>query len=106
MTEIGQLDRRLVLEAPSESADGAGGVARGYATVATVWASLTPVSARADTTAASLGAIVTHRIVIRAGRDLTTFHRFRDGARVFAIVAFRDSADRRFIEIDAAERED
>jgi SPP1 family predicted phage head-tail adaptor len=106
VTDIGDLDRRLVLEAPDEADDGAGGVTRSYASVATVWAQLTPVSAHADIAAGSLGAIVTHRIVIRAGREVTTFHRFRDGDRVFRIVAVRDSGDRRFIEIAAAERED
>ena len=52
----------------------------------------------------ALGAAVAHRIVIRAGADVTTRHRFRDGARIYRIVAVRDSADRRFLEIDAEER--
>ena len=33
MIDPGELNRRLVLEAPVESADGAGGVTRSYATV-------------------------------------------------------------------------
>ena len=32
MTAIGELNRRLVLQAPVESDDGAGGVTRSYAT--------------------------------------------------------------------------
>jgi SPP1 family predicted phage head-tail adaptor len=106
MTAIGELNRRLVLEAPVESADGSGGVTRGYAEVATLWASLTSVADRADEVAAGLGAIVTHRIVIRVGPEVTTRHRFRAGARIFRIVAVREQDAGRFLAIHAEERTD
>jgi SPP1 family predicted phage head-tail adaptor len=107
MTDPGTLRHRLVLEAPVETADGAGGVARSFATVTTLWAALVPVTARGDVVAADLGASVTHRIVIRSGLDLTTRHRLREGARIFRIVALRDQdGSGRFIEIDAEERVD
>ena len=41
----GQLNRRLVLEAVSESDDGIGGVTRLYDVVTTLWAQVTPLSA-------------------------------------------------------------
>jgi head-tail adaptor len=44
--------------------------------------------------------------VIRARPDITTRHRFREGARVYRIVTVRESVRRRFLEIDAEERED
>ena len=94
MTAIGDLDRRLVLQAPVDSDDGSGGVTRSYQTVTTLWAQLTPARARADVSADSLAAIVTHSIVIRAPRAISTLHRFQDGERIFRIVAYRDSADR------------
>jgi SPP1 family predicted phage head-tail adaptor len=100
------LDRRLVLEAPVETPDGAGGVTRTYQAVTTVWAQVMPVRAVADVSADSLAADVTHRIVVRAPRTVTTSHRFRDGARIFRVVAYRESTDRRFVEIEAEERED
>jgi SPP1 family predicted phage head-tail adaptor len=106
VTAIGDLDRRLVLEAPDDSDDGSGGVTRSYQTVATLWAQVTPVRSRTDVSADSLAAIVTHLIVIRAPRAISTLHRFRDGERVFRIAAYRDSSDRRFVEIDAEEREE
>lgn len=106
MTRIGDLNRRLVLEMPVEAGDGAGGVTRSYATVTTLWAQVTPVSARADVAAGSLGAALGYRIVIRARADVTTRHRFQDGARIYRVIAVRESADRRFLEIDAEERED
>jgi SPP1 family predicted phage head-tail adaptor len=102
----GDLNRRLVLEAPVEVDDGAGGVTRSYETVATVWAQVTPMRMRADAAADSLAALVTHRIVVRAPCTINTLNRFRDGARILRVVAFRETADRRFLEIDAEERED
>ena len=106
MTVAGDLKYRLTLEAPVETADGAGGVNRSFASVATVWASLEPVADRADTTAAGLGAVVTHRIVIRSGPEVTTRHRFRIGARIFRVVAVRQQDDGRFLAIHAEERTD
>ena len=55
MTQPGELDRRLTLEAPVETDDGAGGVTRSYQTVTTLWAAVAPVSARADIAAAGTG---------------------------------------------------
>jgi SPP1 family predicted phage head-tail adaptor len=105
MTDPGRLNRRLTLEAPVESDDGAGGVTRGYTAIATLWASVEPVAARGEAVAAALGATISHRIRIRYSADITLRHRFRDGARSFRIVAMRDR-DKRFLDIDAEERAD
>jgi SPP1 family predicted phage head-tail adaptor len=106
MTDPGALRHRLVLEAPVESADGAGGVTRDYAAIATLWAAVTPIAARPAVVADAAGATVTHRIVIRAGPDVTTRHRLRDGARTFQVVALREDERRRFLLIEARERQD
>ncbi|MBI2713656.1 MAG: phage head closure protein [Rhizobiales bacterium] len=106
MTAIGELNRRLVLEAPSETADGAGGVTRLYDVVTTLWAQVTPVSARADIAAGSLGSVLRTRIVIRKRSDVSTRHRLLDGARIYRILSVRASADHRFLEIDAEEHQD
>lgn len=107
MSDPGRLKHRLVLEAPFEAPDGAGGVTRSFVPVATVWAELVPVLARRDVPAAGLAASVTHRIVIRRGPDVTTRHRFLNGGRIFRVIALRDEdADRRFLEIQAEERVD
>jgi SPP1 family predicted phage head-tail adaptor len=105
MTDPGQLNRRLVLEAPVETADGAGGVTRAFETVTTLWASLAPLTASDNVAADALGAGIGHRIVVRHRGDLTLRHRFRDGARIFHLVAIRER-DRRFLDIDAEERTD
>ena len=104
--EIGALNRRLVLEAPVETADGAGGVTRRYEAAGTLWASVEPASARSAVEAGSLGATVTHRIRIRFYPDITVRHRLREGARIFRIVALGEKDNRRFLEIAAEERRD
>ena len=40
MIDPGRLNRRLVLEAPVETPDDAGGVTRAYSDVATIWAEI------------------------------------------------------------------
>jgi SPP1 family predicted phage head-tail adaptor len=105
VTAPGELRERLVLEQAVDTADGAGGVTRGYAAVTTLWAALIPVAARGDVVGDSLADTITHRVVIRLRTDVTTRHRLRAGSRVFRIVALRDQDGRgRFLEIDAQER--
>lgn len=107
LLDPGRLDHRLTLEVPVESADGAGGVIRSHAAGPLVWAAVTPVSARGEVAAASRGARVTHRIVLRMRSDITTRHRLRKGARLFHIVALREAdASGRFLLIEAEERRD
>jgi SPP1 family predicted phage head-tail adaptor len=106
MTGPGDLDRRLTLEAPVETDDGAGGVSLAYEIVSTLWASVAPLSARAEVSADSLGAAARCRIVIRKRDGVTTRHRFRDGDTVYRILALSESADRRFLDISAERRED
>ncbi len=109
MIDPGELNRRLVLEAPVETPDGAGGVTRSYAEVTTLWAvagrgaAVRPSGAAATIVAAATGATVTHRIPIAR----VDSPRLRDGTRIFRIVALRDQdGTGRFTEIAAEERVD
>ena len=106
MTAPGNLNRRLVLQAPAESGDGAGGIARSYTAETTLWAQVVPLSGRADVAADNLGAALRYRIVIRYRDGVTTRHRFQDGSDIYRVISTRRSADRRFLEIDAEARED
>lgn len=106
MTAAGELNRRLVLEQPVETPDGAGGVTRSFAAVTTLWGKLEPVSARRAVEADAPGATVTHRITLRTRADITTRHRFREGTTVYRIVSMRDDATRRFLVIGAEQRAD
>jgi head-tail adaptor len=104
MTDPGRLKTRLQIQAPVETDDGQGGVARSFATLTTAWAEVTPFSARgggADVQADAEGATVKYRILLRSNFILTLQHRLVDGARIYRIAAIRDADDRRFIAVDA-----
>ncbi len=74
MTAPGDLNRRLVLQAPVESDDGEGDVTRSYTTVTTLWAQVLPLSVAADVAADSLGAALHFTIVIRYRNNVSTRH--------------------------------
>lgn len=101
MIDPGQLKTRLMIQQPVETPDDQGGVVRTWTAFATVWAQVTPLSARRDMQADADGATQSYRIVLRSNLSLTLQHRFSDGARIYRIIAIRDRDDRRFIEIDA-----
>ncbi|WP_299944646.1 phage head closure protein [uncultured Ruegeria sp.] len=92
-----RLNRKLVLEAPIRSADGAGGYTETWAALGTLWAEVT---ARSGSERAVGGASVSRvgfRIVVRGAPEgaqmrPTPDQRFREGARRFVIraVAERD----------------
>jgi head-tail adaptor len=107
MIDPGRLKTRLLIEAPVETDDGQGGVTRSFAQVATVWAAVTPVVARATGSAVEAdaeGATARYRIILRSNFALTLQHRLVDGARTYRIAAIRDLDDRRFIALDAEVR--
>jgi SPP1 family predicted phage head-tail adaptor len=106
VTGAGDLNRRLLLEAPVETDDRGGGVTRLYDVVTVLWAQVQPLAATAGVLADSAGAALRYRIVIRARSDISTRHRLQDGERIYRILAVRQTASRRFLEIDAEERED
>jgi SPP1 family predicted phage head-tail adaptor len=95
-----------VLEAPLETDDGAGGKIRGHVAVTTLWAQVLPQSARPEVDADAAGAMQRFAIVIRARSDVTTRHRFVESGRIYRIRSARESADRRFLTIEADVRAD
>lgn len=106
MIDPGRLKTRLVAQRPVETPDGQGGVTRTWEAFATVWAQVVPRAARHEIAADADGATLSWRIVLRTGLSLTLQHRFSDGARVYRIIAIRDSGNGRFIEIDAETRQE
>lgn len=106
MIQPGELNRRLTLEAPLESDDGAGGVTRAYQAAARLWARIVPLAARPAAAADSLGQVRRMTVIIRMRDDVSTRHRLREGARVYRVLATRPSEDGRFLVIDAEEWDD
>lgn len=101
---IGTFRHRLVIEAPVETPDEAGGVTRSFEAVATVWGRIEPSGGDELRLQDRLLQRLTHRIVLRAQSGLTAAHRLRHGARLFDIRAIRqDVPARRFITCDCEE---
>ena len=86
----GALDARLVLDQAVERPDGQGGVAVSFSALATLWARIEPVAAKAQEAAGAVPVTVTHRIWLRRRDGLSGGMRLRKGARLFTIRAARD----------------
>ncbi|CAD0185267.1 Bacteriophage head-tail adaptor [Ruegeria sp. THAF57] len=92
-----RLNRKLVLEAPVRSADGAGGYTETWAALGTVWAEVTARSGSERQIAGVPVSRVGYRIVVRGAPEgsamrPTPDQRFTEGPRRFVIraVAERD----------------
>lgn len=99
MTGAGDFRTRLLLQAPIDSADGQGGVARSYDSGVAIWARVTALAVRENVAADADGASVRLCIETRAPLSLSLAHRLIDGAKVYRIAGFRD--DGRIVTIDA-----
>lgn len=89
-----KLDRRLTLEDPTRSPDGAGGYTQNWTALGQVWARVAPRSGREKGEISSMR----YRITVRAMPLGTPARprpdqRFRDGVRVYHIETVTESAD-------------
>lgn len=97
-----RLNRKLILEAPVRSADGAGGFSGGWTVLGIHWGRLEPGFGRLERGEEAARSRASYRVIIRAVPPTSVSrpkpgHRFRDGARVFDIRAVQDSRDVRFL---------
>ena len=103
------LSRSLLLEGVIRTADGAGGFAEAWMPLGTVWAELAPGSGRDVPGAEVTLASVPYRITVRGAPFGTpqrpiAGQRFRDGGRVFAILAVSErDPEARFLTCFARE---
>lgn len=103
------LNRRLVLEAPVRVADGAGGYTQSWQALGTHYAEVTARTGREKAGVAVPLSRVAYRIVVRAGLVGSTSRplpeqRFRDGSRVFNILAVAEAdASGRYLTCTAEE---
>ncbi|WP_377506394.1 head-tail adaptor protein [Octadecabacter sp. R77987] len=107
--KVPHLNRRLVLEAPVRVADGAGGYTQSWQALGTHYAEVTARTGREKAGVAVPLSRVAYRIVVRAGlvgassRPLPE-QRFRDGSRVFNILAVAEAdASGRYLTCTAEE---
>lgn len=87
---VGALRRRLLLEAPVETLDGAGGRLIGFETVAAVWAQVEWLSGNERWRGERPEQAVSHRITLRWRVGVDAGQRLRDGGQVFDIRAVGD----------------
>lgn len=90
------LNRRLVLEAAERLPDGAGGYLESWAGLGQVWAQILPGSGGADGDGVVGTGAVPLRIVVRAApvgaaARPAEGQRFRDGSRLFRILAVAEA---------------
>ena len=91
MTAV-NLSRQLVLETPQRVADGAGGFTLIWAALGVLWAEVLPGSGREAASEELVVAAVPYRITVRGAAVGSTARpkpeqRFRDGTRIFTILA-------------------
>ncbi|MEM8853316.1 MAG: phage head closure protein [Pseudomonadota bacterium] len=92
---IGELRRRLVIEAASDVADGGGGYARTWSALATVFGRIEPRRRRESVDDGRVVGLVTHRITIRWRDDVTGDHRFVADGTVYRVLAVEAHDERR-----------
>lgn len=96
---VGALRRRLLLEAPVEMPDGAGGRLTVFETVAAVWAQVEWLSGNERWRGDRPEQAASHRITLRWRAGVDTGQRLRDGDQVFDIrtVGDPDGGRRRLV---------
>ncbi len=92
------LSRLLTLEGPLEAPDGMGGSTRSWAAIGTLWAQVLPGTGRDTAGEEVVLSTVPYRITVRgapqgAASRPVAGQRFRDGARVFTILAVTERDD-------------
>jgi SPP1 family predicted phage head-tail adaptor len=85
VTTIGQLNRRLTLEAPFVVSDGVGGTTVTWQPVAKLWAEVRSRLGDKRQWAEAITSEATHLIRIRRTKQLASNMRFTEGTRVFEI---------------------
>lgn len=86
----GLLNKRVTIEAPVETPDGAGGLARSFSAVATVWARFEPSGGTEVIEATCEAQRLGYRVTIRRRAGLTAGHRLNRGGRLFDVHAVED----------------
>ena len=91
-----QLTRALVLEKPTRVSDGSGGFTQGWVALGTLWADMQAGSGREIAGQVVAVARVPYRIIVRSALVGSTARplvdqRFRDGARIFRILAVAET---------------
>lgn len=104
MTDIGKLDRRIVLQSPAASTESDGGVTTAWTTVATVWAGFRPARTREIEAARQASAEAEVVFTIRYRDDVTAAWRVTLDGRPFDVTGVTELGRRQWLEIAATSR--
>lgn len=96
---IGQLDKRVTIQETVRVPDGGGGYTETWKDVATVWASLQPLSGREVIQSGQLQAQVPHRVRIRYRPGITAANRLTFKGRTLEIISVAN-IDERNVELE------
>jgi SPP1 family predicted phage head-tail adaptor len=101
---IAALRERLLLEQPVRTPDGGGGATVTWETVAELWAHVRPISGDERLRHDQLAGRVTHVVWIRHRPGVLPAMRFRQGARIYEIVAALEVGHRTHLKCLCEER--
>ena len=100
----GELRHRLAIQSATETRDAIGGVTKSWATVATRWGSIRPLSGQELVSAQQASPRVSHKITIRYYSGLTPAFRLQNDSRTFNISSILNIIERDKIQVILAEQ--
>src|SRR5687767_2038695 len=101
---IGSLRTRLTLEQPLRTPDGGGGASVAWQPVAELWAHVRPLSGDERLIHDQIAGRLTHQVWLRHRAGIVPAMRFRQGTRIYEIVAVLDGARRTHLKCLCEER--
>jgi len=84
---IGDLNKRVEIQAPTKIPDDMGGFVISYSTLDTIFCAIWPTSAAEITAANAVSMVITHRLRMRYRSVMKASFRIKFGNRYFAIVS-------------------
>ena len=90
----GALRHQVVIERPQITRDSAGGEVTTWLSIATVYASVEPISGREWVTANAAGGDLSHRVRMRYTPDLDLTDRLRFNSRIFQVESVINTDER------------
>ncbi len=103
--DAGSFNRQLSVENKIEIADGCGGFSRQFQAICTVWAKVSPASARRLERADNAVLQITHIVTLRFNKNIETGSRVVTGSRKFLVLSKRDLDEtRRYMVCECQEQ--
>lgn len=87
---LGRMRHRLTIEAPVDTTDDNGGVARSFVDAGALWAAIETIGRRRQFLAERPEQSITHHVLFRRREGLTGDFVLRKGARRFRVLAIED----------------